>query len=185
MTAIAIDPRLVDWRGVDGLRYRCRIGRGGKLVFRARVRSLRDIVVWASGKSNYLKSKIQNQFWQATSFSFPATLYWAGWTATLDATSTGATAGESAYTGYARVATTANGTNYSTSSGGSATSNLTAITWPASGGGGTSTWTYIAVLDSATIGAGNVLYWGSITSAAIATGVTPQIDVSGLTATEA
>jgi hypothetical protein len=184
MSEIAYDPTLVDWHGRDGLRYRCRRNRDGVFVFKARLRSLKDLVVWASGKSNYYISKLLNQFWNAAAFSFPSPLFFAGWTATLTAASTGATAGEAAYTGYARVSVTANITNFPTSSGGAAIQNGTAITFP-SNAGSLSTWTFAAVLDVSTLGAGNILFWGSITSTAINPGDTPQINVNGLTASEA
>jgi hypothetical protein len=180
---LAYDPTLIDWHGRDGLHYRAR-WRDGILVFKPRLRGIKDMVVWASGKSNYYISKLLNQFWNAAAFSFPSPLFFAGWTASLTAASTGATAGEAAYTGYARVSVTANTTNFPTSSGGAAIQNATAITFPANAGS-LSTWTFAAVLDVATLGAGNILFWGSITSTAINPGDTPQINVNGLTASEA
>jgi hypothetical protein len=193
MDGFALDPALVDWHGADGLDYRAiyrrRIrdrlrGRGGAvLVFRPRFRSLRDLVVFASGKSNDWITKVLNMEWNATALTAPASQFFALWTATLDKTSTGATAGEAAYTGYTRVTVTSNTTNFPASSGGSNIQNATAITWPAAGSGPT-TCTFIAVLDSATIGAGNIRFWGSITSTVVANGDTPQINVNGLTASE-
>lgn len=174
----------IDWHGRDGLRYRARLNRKGVLVFTPRLRSLRDIVVWASGKSNYYINKLLNQFWNAAAYSFPGTLYAALWTATLSATSTGATAGEAAYTSYARVAITANTTNFPTSSS-QQIQNGTAITFPTATGATPETETYFAILDGGTLGAGNILYWGSITSTVVNTGDTPQVNINGLTATEA
>ena len=187
MNGLAVDPTRVDWHGKDRWgrerRFKGSI-RDGVLVLTPRVRDWRDFVVWASGKSNYFISKLLNQLFNATSYSFPSTSYFALWTATLSATSTGATAGEAAYTGYARVAMTDNATNFSTSSSGSSTTNNVAITWGANSSG-SEIETYIAILDSATVGAGNILYWGSISSTTIATGETPQINISGLTVSEA
>lgn len=180
MSTVAIDLTAIDWHGRDGLRYRA-ISRGGTLIFKPRIRSLRDLVVWASGKSNYYISKLLNQFWNAAAFSFPATLFAAGWTATLDKTSTGSTAGESAYTGYARVSVTANTTNFPTSSGGGNIQNATAITFAANAGS-LSTWTFFAILDA--VATGNMLFWGSITSTAINPGDTPQVNINALTASE-
>lgn len=136
----------------------------------------------ASGKSNTQISKILNAEFNAASYSSPATLYFALWTATLSASSTGSTAGEASYTGYARVAVTANTTNFPTSSGGAAIQNGTAITFAANAGS-LQTMTYVAICDASS--AGNILYWGSITSTAINPGDTPQINVNGLTASEA
>ncbi len=147
-------------------------------------RSWRDLIVYASGKSNYYISKLLNQYWNATAYSFPASSFHALWTASLTAASTGATAGECSYTGYARVTVTQNNTNFSTSAAGSATTNLTAITFPTNAGS-LQTATFYAVLDSVTLGAGNVIYWGSISSTAINPSDTPVVQISGLTSTEA
>jgi hypothetical protein len=181
VSAVAIPLDAIDWHGRDGLRYRARL-RDGVLVFKPRIRSLRDLVVWTSGKANYYISKLLNQFWNAASFSFPGTLYMALWTATLSASSTGSTAGEASYTGYARVAVTANTTNFPTSSGGGNIQNATQISFAANGGS-LQTMTYFAVLDASSTG--NLLYWGSITSTAINPGDTPVVAVNGLTASEA
>ncbi len=183
MSAAAIDPTTIDWHGADGLDYRAKV-RDGVLIFKPRIRSLKDFILWASGKSNYLISKVLNVFWNATSFSSPATLYFALWTATLTAASTGATAGEASYTGYARVAMTANTTNFPLSTSGGAIQNAVAVTWAASSSA-TQTITFVAVLDAATLGTGNITYWGSITSTPINNGDTAQINVNAMTATEA
>ena len=61
----------------------------------------------ASGKSQVQISKLLNAQFNAAAYSSPATLYMALWTATLTNASTGSTAGEASYTGYARVAVTA------------------------------------------------------------------------------
>lgn len=176
-----IDPTKIDWTGRDGLAYRA-VAVGGTLVFKPRIRGWRDLVVWASGKTNYYISKILNQFYNATSYSFPATLYWALWTTTLTAASTGSSGTEASYTSYARVATTANTTNFPLSSAGSNIQNATAITWPANTGS-LNTCTFVAICDASTTG--NMLYFGSITSTAVNPGDTPQINVNGLTASEA
>lgn len=179
MTTLAV----IDWYDARGRQVNARL-RDGVLVFTPRIRSWRDLVVWASGKSNYYISKLLNQFWNAAAFSFPSPLFFAIWTATLDKTSTGATAGECSYTGYTRVSVTANTTNFPTSSSGGNIQNATAITFPANAGS-LQTGTFVAVLDVTTLGAGNMLFFGSITSTAINAGDTPQININGLTASEA
>ena len=179
MIAAALE--LVDWRGRDGLRYRARYDSAGVLVFRPRIGSLRDLVVWATGKSNSLISKLLNAVFNAATYSSPATVYPAIWTSTLNASSTGSTAGECSYTGYARPAVTANTTNFPTSSAGAAITNGTAITFPANAGS-LNTGTFFAICDAATVG--QILYWGSITSTAINPGDTPQVAASALTVTE-
>lgn len=183
MSAISIDPTAIEWHGKDGLDYRARWDKKGVLVFKPHLKSIKDWVLWASGKSNYYISELLNQFFNATAFSFPSPIYFALWTSSLTAASTGSTAGEAAYTGYARVSVTCNTTNFPTSSGGAAIQNGTAITWGANSGGGPETETFVAIIDAATTG--NMLYWGSITSTTINVGDTPQINVNGLTVTEA
>lgn len=136
----------------------------------------------ASGKANYYISKLLNQFWNAAAYSFPGTLYMALWTTTLTAASTGSSGTECSYTGYARVAVTANTTNFPTSSGGGNIQNATAITFAANAGS-LQTATYFAVCDASS--SGNMLFWGSITSTAVNPGDTPQVNINGLTASEA
>jgi hypothetical protein len=176
---VALDQ--VVWRDMAGRRMRLSFA-GGVITARPWRRGLRDWVVFASGKANYYISKLLNQFWNAAAYSFPGTLYAALWTSALNAASTGATSGEASYTGYARVAITANTTNFPTSSGGSNIQNATAITFPANAGV-LNTCTFFAILDAATTG--NLLYWGSISSTAVNPGDTPQVAVNGLTASEA
>lgn len=177
---VALDQ--INWYDANGKRVHARVTRGGALVFRPFVRDLRDFVRWASGKSQSLISKLLNAVFNATAYSSPATIYAALWTSTLNAASTGSTSGECSYTGYARVAVTANTTNFPASSAGSAITNGTAITFAANAST-LQTATFFAVLDAAT--AGNILYWGSITSTAINPGDTPQVNTSALTVTEA
>lgn len=109
----------------------------------------------------------------------PATVYIGLWTAALDDTSTGATAGEVAAGDYARLAVTNNSTNWPAASGG-AKANGTAFTFAealASWG----TITHIAILDSATEGAGNIIGWADLDVAkAIALGDTFEIAVGDL-----
>lgn len=172
----------VQWRDRTNRPVSLAVVDGALVVTRLYRRGLRDAVVWASGKANYYISKVLNQFWNATAYSFPGTLYAALWTATLTAASTGATAGEASYTSYARVSITANTTNFPVSASGSNIQNATAITFPANTGS-LNTCTFFAILDAATTG--NLLYWGSITSTAVNPGDTPQVNVNGLTASEA
>lgn len=183
---VAIDVGAVEWkyRGRDGREKRAHSKiKDGILVLRPRLRDWREWVVWASGKSNVFITRFLNGIYNNAAVTLPATLYFALWTAALTAASTAATAGETAYTSYARVAVTPNTTNFPASVGGAAISNAVAITWAANTGTA-STITYLAIVDSAS-GAGNVVYWGSITSTTINAGDTPQINASGLTGSEA
>lgn len=138
----------------------------------------------AGSKSNYLSKKLLDEVLGATDFTAPVTVWAALWTATIDDTSTGSTAGEAAYTSYTRVSITNNTTNFPASTGSTTATknNANAITFPASTGG-SATVTFFVLIDSAS-GAGNILYWCSVTSTAIATGDVPQVAASGLTITE-
>lgn len=180
---ISFDPTRIDWRGRDGLRYRASHDRHGVLVFRPVLRSVRDWIVWASGRSQYWLSKVQNATFNAAAITMPATLYFRLWTTTLSAASTGSSGTEASYSGYAAVAVTANTTNFPTVSSGAAISNGTAITWPANGAAPTNVVTYVMIADAAT--AGNSLYFGQLTlSATINQGDTPQMNAAALTVTE-
>ena len=135
----------------------------------------------ASGKSQSLISKLLNAVFNGATYTSPATLYMALWTATLTAASTGSTAGEASYTGYVRVAVTAGTAAFPTSSGGAAIQNASAITFAANAGL-LNTVTFFAICDAST--AGNILYWGSVTSTAINPGDTPQVAINALQASE-
>lgn len=125
--------------------------------------------------SNFLENEIADHLFGAATYTAPATLYFALWTAALDDTSTGATAGECSGTNYARVAVTNNATNFPAASGG-AKSNGTAITFPTAGAGGWGTATHWAVLDAAS--SGNILVHGALTvSRTIGEGQTPDFAI--------
>ncbi len=106
-------------------------------------------------KSDYLENALLDHVLGGGDYTRPATVYVGLWTAALDDTSDGSTAGEVSGGSYARVAVTNNATNWPAAASG-AKSNGTAITFPQA----TADWgtvTYFAILDAAT--AGNVLYW--------------------------
>lgn len=182
----------IDWkgRGLDGreIRMRSKV-KNGVLTLRPRISDWREWIVYASGKSQDWITKVLNGvFSHSASVTFPATLYFGLWRSALSASSTGSTAGEvtttpgsTGYAAYARVAVTANTTNFSTSASGSSISNLTNITWGADASG-TPTIISVGIFDASS--AGNLLYWGDLTSVTLAAGDTPQVNVSGLTASE-
>lgn len=186
----------VEWRNREGRRVNLSLNAAGGLIetpwfpdirigslrTRGFRKGLRDLVVFATGKSQYLISKLLNQIFNAAAYSFPATLFMGLWTTAQTAASTGSTGTEASYTGYARVSVTANTTNFPTSTAGAAITNATAITFGASSSGA-QTMISFAILDASS--AGNILYWGAITSTVINTGDTPQVNVSALTVTEA
>lgn len=108
--------------------------------------------------SVYLEKKLLDHVWGKTTFTAPATTYWA--LLTVACTDSG---GGTEVTGgsYARVAVTNNTTNWPNATGGSPSSksNGTAITWPTpSAGWGTP---IVAAEYDASTG-GNLLRWGYI-----------------------
>jgi hypothetical protein len=109
-------------------------------------------------------------------------------TATPDDTSTGATITEANYGSYARtqIGTGNNQTDAWNAATGSTTATVTnknAITCPTATSGA-STIIAVAVLDSATLGAGNILYWATVTSTQINNGDTPKVNASALSIVE-
>ena len=137
-----------------------------------------------SAASNYLENKVLDHVLTATSYSAPGTRYvglfkspvsLAGTDADLEAgtlTNEVATAGGSLY---ARQTVT-----FAAASSGSSATNAT-VTFPAAG----ANWgeiTHVAIMDGGTAGAGNVLFWGRVTTAkTIESGDTFQISSGNLT----
>lgn len=129
--------------------------------------------------SDYLENKVLDHIFNDGTFSVP-TASLGLWTSALTDASTGATAGEAAYTTYARV--TIGASDMSAAASGSKT-NTAAFTFPACTAG-TSTVTFWGTFDSATIGAGNMLVWGTATSTVISTTQTPPtVAIGGLVVT--
>jgi hypothetical protein len=124
----------------------------------------------AGSLSEYAAGKVLNHALGVSSWTMPTT-YIGLWTSALTSASTGATAGEATYTGYARIATSG--------AWGSVTNatpetifNTTAITFAACTAS-TSTVTYFGIFDSITVGAGNLIAWGTCTSTVISSTQTP------------
>ncbi len=137
----------------------------------------------AGSKSNYYENIIGAHGLGSVDYTPVATTYIGLWTAALDDTSTGATAGEVTGGSYARVALTNNTTNWVTWSGG-ATSNGIAIDF----GTATANWgtvTHACIVDTAS-GAGNILYHFDLTaSKVINNGDSAQFPTGDLDVTEA
>lgn len=132
--------------------------------------------------SDYAETALVNHIFRATAFTAPTTLAVALCTAAPNDASTGATITEVANSnGYARVTQNPSTSNWAATSGGNGTtSNSTTITFPtATGSWGTAT--HFAVVDSSTYGAGNVLFYGPLTSSVtIGTGVTASFPAGSL-----
>lgn len=143
-----------------------------------------DFVRFASGKSNFLAKTIADLVYSSTAFTPNATIFFALWTATLSATSTGSTAGEASYTGYARVGVTNNATQFPAATGSSsaAKSNANAVVFGQNTG--VSSQTVISGATCSASSAGNIYHWGDIASTVINVNDTPQINASGFALTE-
>lgn len=181
-------------RGLDGrtIRMRSKV-KNGVLILKPSIRDWREWIVWASGKAQYYESRVLNALFGATTNSltayFPATIYFGLWRSALSASSTGSTAnevtttpGSTGYAAYARVSAATTTANFPASATGSAIQNASAITF-GTDASGTPTIISLGILDAATTG--NLLYWCDITSITLAAGETPQININGLSATEA
>ena len=130
--------------------------------------------------SDYLETRILDHVLSDGAFTEPANVYIALCTAVPTDASTGATITEANYTTYARVEILA--TDMSAASAGSKTTTA-ALTFPACTAGD-DTIIGFAILDSLTIGAGNMLMWGTVTSKVIDTSNTPPtIAIGGLVVT--
>lgn len=130
----------------------------------------------AGAASDYLELKLLDHALGTTTFTKPTAVYVALFTA--DPTDPGAFTNEIATTGstaYARQLVT-----FAAAASGSAASNAT-ITFPTA----TANWgtiTHLAIVDGATRGAGNILFYGPVTtSKVIETGDTFQITSGNLT----
>ena len=89
---------------------------------------------------------------------------------------------QAAYGSYARVAVARSSGSWSIS--GSTISNVNAITFPQCTSGSESE-TYFGIGTTSGTGAGNLLYWGALTSAlAVSSGITPSFVAGALTVTE-
>lgn len=130
----------------------------------------------SNAASNYLENKVLDHVLTSTSYTAPGTRYLALFTADtgLETNSPSAEISTSG-TAYARQAVT-----FAAASSGSSSTNAT-VTFPAA----TANWgtvTHVAVMDAST--AGNVLFWGAVTtSKTIETGDTFQVTSGNLTIT--
>ena len=120
--------------------------------------------------SEYAASAILAHSVGKTSWTMPSV--WAALcTVVPTSASTGATITEATYTGYARL-TTSGDWGSPVSATPCTISNSSALTFAACTAG-TSTVVGMVLVDSVTVGAGNVVAWGSVPSAVISTTQTP------------
>lgn len=147
-----------------------------------------------SQMSNFLENKLVDHLFRATAYTAPTTLYVALLTSAPSDTSTGATIAEASYTNYARASLAAGVANWKSTNGATSgassgtsgqTSNASTLTFGTAAGSGPTVVTHFAILDSATIGAGNVLFFGALgASKTINNGdPAPTVAVDALTVT--
>jgi hypothetical protein len=120
--------------------------------------------------SQYSRNKTLELIHGKTAFTLPTAFIGLS-TTTPTATDTNIT--EPVGNGYARVATT--GATWGVAAAGAIT-NTSVITFPTATGAGLGTVTNVVVYDALT--GGNLLFWGTITSQAVAAGVAVTIPVS-------
>lgn len=133
-----------------------------------------SVLASAAGMSNYLENELADHLFRNRSFTAPTTACVALLTAAPSDASTGATITEASYTGYARGALNQSASNWkgtggettaTDSSGTNGTvSNNSVITIGSAATSGPTLVTHFAVLDSCTIGAGNVLFYAALTA---------------------
>jgi len=130
----------------------------------------------AGSLSDYAEVELLDHITGKTALTMP-TISVGLWTATLSDTSTGATAGEVSGGSYARVTTS--GATWNAAASG-AVDNASAIVFPTA----TASWgtvTHVALLDSATLGAGNIIGWADLTaSKTVGSGDTLQFNAGAL-----
>lgn len=150
-------------------------------IFKApNVREKLNIARMSGSLSNYASKKIQDLLHGATAYTAVTPMIVHLYTATIDDTFNGATAGKAAYTSYAALSLTNNTTIFAAGSG---TTTYTktwpsdaAKSWPTSTGGTAPTVTFLGMLDgNLGTSADNGIEWCSVTSTTINTGDTPQL----------
>jgi hypothetical protein len=127
----------------------------------------------SSGISQYAMPKLIDHLDGKTSFTMPATVAMALCTTAPTSTSTGASIAEATgYTGYARQTLAGTAFNAATAATPSVSTNASTITF-GNCTAGTATLLGFALCDSATTAAGNMLWYGTLTSVVISTTQTP------------
>jgi hypothetical protein len=129
----------------------------------------------SGSKSDYLENAVLNHFTGKSSTTSPTNVYVALLTVVPTDASTGATITETTYGGYTRITMNAAAWNSAASGSISNSGTLTG----AAVASGNPTIVALAILDSATIGAGNVLYWMTCPSTVLSTTQTPPTFAAG------
>ena len=134
----------------------------------------------SSGMSQYAMPRLIDHLNGKTAFTMPATVAMALATAAPTSTTTGATLTEAAYTTYGRQAIAAAGFNAASAATPSVATNNGAITFGNFTAGSPQTLAGFILADSASAGAGNALWYGTLTSVTINTTQTPPTVATGV-----
>lgn len=133
----------------------------------------------SSGISQYAMSHLIDHLNGKTAYTMPTTVAMSLATAAPTSTTTGATVTEANYTGYARQTIAGAGFNAATAATPSVATNNGAITF-GNCTAGTSTLAGFILADSATLAAGNALWYGTLSSVTISTTQTPPTVATGV-----
>lgn len=133
-------------------------------------------------KANYLEDKLNDHVLGAVTYTPPASVYLALFTANPTDAGGGTEVGTGTWTNYARLAVTNNTTNWPSSASG-VKSNGVAFNFPASTQTGDVVVTGMAVMDASS--GGNFLYWTALTaSKTMQNGDVFQFGIGTITVTE-
>jgi len=116
----------------------------------------------ANNLSDYLEAQLLNLLFRSQTAWKPSAIYIGLWTATLDDTATGSTAGEVSGGSYARQQVVQSDANWTAPGAAGLIDNVNAITFPQA----TANWgtiTDVMIVDTAS-GAGNCLFYGALTT---------------------
>lgn len=131
-------------------------------------------------KSDYLENKLLDHVLRNTTYTQPATVYSALFTV-IPSDSTGGTEVTQASSGYTRIASTFV-TAGATTAGRSV--NTGAVNFTTVAGGATITIVGWGLIDTVTFGAGNVLYWATVTSTSLNVGDQATFPAGSIVITE-
>ena len=138
-------------------------------------------VAVANGISQYMMQKAMDHLVGKLSFTMPAVVAAGLDTAAPSSTSTGASQAETAYTGYGTTRLTFSTATFNSATAATPSVSLNAATLTFNGctSGSASTLLGFTLNDNATVGSGNVLWFGGLTSTTISPTQTPPTIAAG------
>lgn len=131
-------------------------------------------------KTDYLENQLLDHVLRAETYTAPAGV-WSALFTVIPSDTTGGTEVTQASSGYTRVQTTFS-TAGATATGQSV--NIGAVNFTTVAGGATITIVGWGLIDTSTFGAGNLLYWSTVTSTALNVGDQATFPVGNIVITE-